>query len=99
MSDQVSVLVETLSGIYVHYFDCKIALMTSKVKVKFLILHRILQTTPAPHHRPPLSQSLLIVTGIYLQLLKTKRKGEKLKQGFRSSCQTTVRISSDMGKF
>ena len=50
MSDQVSVLVETLSGIYVHYFDCKIALMTSKVKVKFLILHRILQTTPAPHH-------------------------------------------------
>ena len=92
MSDQVSVLVETLSAIYVHYFDCKIALMTSKVKGKFLILHRILQTTPAPHHRPPLSQSLLIVTGIYLQLLKTKRKGEKLKQGFRSSCQTTVRV-------
>lgn len=28
MSDQVSVLVETLSGIYVHYFDYKIALMT-----------------------------------------------------------------------
>ena len=44
MSDQVSVLVETLSGIYVHYFDCKIALMTSKVKVKFLLSDRILQT-------------------------------------------------------
>ena len=43
MSDQVSVLVETLSGIYVQYFDYKIGLLTSKVKVKFLISHRILQ--------------------------------------------------------
>lgn len=71
MSDQVSVLVETLSGIYVHYFDCKIALMTSEVKVKFLISHRILQTSlPPPPHPPPspptpsLSQSLLIFKGI-----------------------------------
>ena len=43
MSDQVSVLVETLSGIYVHYFDYKIALMTS---------HRILQSPPPPPPRP-----------------------------------------------
>ena len=54
---------------------------------------------PPPHPWPPLSQSLLIFTGIYLKLLKTKRKGEKLKQGFRSSCLTAVRISSDRGKF
>ena len=106
MSDQVSVLVETLSGIYVQYFEYKIGLMTSKVKVKFLISHRILQNptpdqpSPHPNPQPPsLSQSLLIFTGIYLKLLKTKRKGEKLKQGFRSSCLTAVRISSDMGKF
>ena len=99
MSDQVSVLVETLSGIYVHYYDYKIALMTSKVKLKFHLSHRILQTPSPTHPRPPLSQSLLIFTGIYLKLLKTKRKGEKLKQGFRSSCLTAVRISSDRGKF
>ena len=67
MSDHFSVLVETLSSIYVHYFDCKIALMTSKVKVKFFLSDRILQTPsppPPPPPRPPLSQSLLIFTGI-----------------------------------
>ena len=94
MSDQVSVPVETLSGIYVHYIDCKIALMTSKVKLKFLISHRILQT---PH--PPRTPDPLSLNHCLFSLLKTKRKGEKLKQGFRSSCQTTVRVSSDMGKF
>lgn len=56
MSDQVSVPVETLLGIYVHYIDCKIALMTSKVKLKFLISHRILQTPHPP--RTPDSLSL-----------------------------------------
>ena len=96
MSDHFSVLVETLSSIYVHYFDCKIALMTSKVKVKFLLSDRILQTPPLPPPTPSLS-----ITAYFHGYLKrkTKRKGEKLKQGFRSSCQTTVRISSDMGKF
>ena len=54
MSDHFSVLVETLSSIYVHYFDCKIALMTSKVKVKFLLSDRILQTpSPPPPLLPP----------------------------------------------
>ena len=53
MSDQVSVLVETLSGIYVHYYDYKIALMTSKVKLKFHLSHRILQTPSPPPSPPP----------------------------------------------
>ena len=71
MSDQVSVLVETLSGIYVHYFDYKIALMTSKVKVKFLISHRILQTLPpppaprTPHPQPPLSLSHCLLSRVF----------------------------------
>ena len=68
MSDQVSVLVETLSGIYVHYFDFKIGLMTSEVKVKFLISHRILQN-PTPdqtHPQPPLSLNHYLFSRVFI---------------------------------
>ena len=51
---------------YVHYFDCKIALMTSKVKLKFLISHRILQTPHPPRTPDPLSLNHSLFSRVFI---------------------------------
>ena len=53
MSDQVSVLVETLSGIYVHYFDCKICFDDFKDEGKVPYFTSHFTDPPPPPPLPP----------------------------------------------